>query len=80
MGEYLREEVNPLLGTQIILGATEEEQQSITKFECLTNWEVLKVLFAGPKKEDTSASLGETLGLLKRIKQINAESDAQLPY
>jgi polyphosphate kinase len=25
MGEYLREEINPLLGTQIILGANEEE-------------------------------------------------------
>jgi hypothetical protein len=40
---------------------------------------VFKVLFAGPKKEDTSAGLGDMYGLFKKIKQFNAESDAQLP-
>ena len=73
MGEYLRQEVNPKFGLDIVLGATEEELSKITKYGFYSKFEAMQVMYAGPEKNDCQCTLGNFPKALARLKRVGTE-------
>ena len=75
MGEFLRQEVNPDHGINIVCGAKEEEFEKLVYFEALGGYQTFKNLWKGPEKAPVGATFGELAGAGKLMEESNKKKD-----
>ena len=51
MGQYLREEIFPNFGIEMISGMKDEDYAKRVNFDWLTKWKMFKMMWNGPEKD-----------------------------